>query len=283
MDPSDIARAVAAGLATANDIGLKADEAVVLHASNRIAVRLLPGDVLARVAHDSHAPGAGFEVEIAQRLAATGAPVAQLDARVEPRAYRRDGFVVTFWTYYEPLPSALFPKEYAQALLGLHAAMRAVALSAPHFTDRVAEAEAILADRERSPEVPDRDRKVLSSTLQTIAASITDRGSRQQLLHGEPHAGNLLNTQAGPLFIDLETCCRGPVEFDLAHAADKVAAHYPGADAELVEECRILMLAMVTTWRWEQNDRLPGGRRLAHEWFAQLQHALGRGGWAVNT
>ena len=23
--------------------------------------------------------------------------------------------------------------------------------------------------------------------------------------------------ELGPLFIDLETCCRGPVEFDLAH------------------------------------------------------------------
>lgn len=283
MDPSDIARAVAAGLATANDIGLKADEAVVLHASNRIAVRLLPGDVLARVAHDSHAPGAGFEIEVAQRLAAAGAPVAELEPRVEPRAYMRDGFVVTFWTYYEPLPSALAAGDYAQALLGLHAAMRGVAPSAPHFTDRVAEAEAILTDRERSPEVPDRYRKVLGWTLQTMAATITDRGVPQQLLHGEPHAANVLNTATGPLFIDLETCCRGPVEFDHAHAPDEVAAYYPGADAELVEECRILMLAMVTTWRWEQNDRLPGGRQLAYEWFARLQDALGRGGWVVNT
>ncbi|MFT7648036.1 MAG: hypothetical protein ACI8Y4_002786 [Candidatus Poriferisodalaceae bacterium] len=27
-----------------------------------------------------------------------------------------------------------------------------------------------------------------------------------------------MNTSAGPLFIDLETCCRGPVEFDLGYA-----------------------------------------------------------------
>jgi len=283
MQPSDIRRAVAAGLTTASDLGLRADEATVLHASNRIAVRLLPADVLARVAHESHAPGAAFEVEVARRLVAAGAPMAEVDPRVEPRAYRRDGFVVTLWTYYEPLHSALAPGEYAQALRRLHAGLRAVTPTAPHFTDRVAEAKAILGDRERSPEVPDRDRKVLGWTLQTMAASIIDRGVPQQLLHGEPHDGNLLNTQAGPLFIDLETCCRGPVEFDLAHAPDEVAAHYPGADAELVEECRILMLAMVTTWRWERNDRRPGGRRRAYEWFGQLQDALGRGGWDVNT
>ena len=161
--------------------------------------------------------------------------------------------------------------------------MRAVTLAAPHFTARVAEAKAILRDHERSPEVPDREREVLSWTLQTMTASIRDRGVRHQLLHGEPHAGNLLNTRAGPLFIDLETCCRGPVEFDLAHAPDEVVEHYPGVDAELVEECRILMLAMVTTWRWDRDDRLPDGRHLAYEWFDQMEDALRRGGRAVNT
>ncbi len=28
--------------------------------------------------------------------------------------------------------------------------------------------------------------------------------------------------------MDLATCCRGPVEFDLAHAPEEVAEHYEG-------------------------------------------------------
>jgi hypothetical protein len=44
-----------------------------------------------------------FEIELAQRLAESGSPVAALEPRVEPRVYERDGFVVTLWTYYEPV------------------------------------------------------------------------------------------------------------------------------------------------------------------------------------
>jgi len=67
----------------------------------------------------------------------------------------------------------------------------------------------------------------------------------------------------GPLFIDLETCCRGPVEFDLAHVPEEVSDRYPGADQELLRECRLLVLAMVAAWRWDPADQLPNGQRAA--------------------
>ena len=88
---------------------------------------------------------------------------------------------------------------------------------------------------------------------------VGERGGPEQLLHGEPHPGNLLFTTEGPLFIDFETCCRGPVEFDLAHAPDDVVEHYAGADGELLRACRMLVLAMITTWRWDRDDRSPTG------------------------
>jgi Predicted choline kinase involved in LPS biosynthesis len=61
-------------------------------------------------------------------------------------------------------------------------------------------------------------------------------------MHGEPHPGNVLSTKTGLLFIDLETCCRGPVEFDLAHVPEDVSERYADADEELLSECRILFL-----------------------------------------
>ncbi|WP_028193789.1 hypothetical protein [Salinispora pacifica] len=76
------------------------------------------------------------------------------------------------------------------------------------------------------------------------------------------------------LFIDLETCCRGPVEFDLAHAPEEVGEHYPGVDIVLLRECRILVLAMITAWRWDRADRLPNGRQLDANWLRQLRTAL---------
>jgi len=91
------------------------------------------------------------------------------------------------------------------------------------------------------------------------------------LLHGEPHAGNVLSTKNGLLFIDLETCCRGPVEFDLAHVPEQVSVIYPGADRELLAECRILVLAMVAAWRWSPGDQFPNGQRAARQLVSALR------------
>jgi hypothetical protein len=100
MQPSEIQRALAAARSTASALNLTVDDAIVIHDSNKLTVRLLPCDVLARVAPTAHQV-AQFEVELAQRLAETESPVAALEPRVEPRVYERDGFVVTLWTYYK--------------------------------------------------------------------------------------------------------------------------------------------------------------------------------------
>jgi hypothetical protein len=264
-------------MATASALGLRVDDADVLHDSNRLALRLLPCDVLARVAPVAHRAGTEIEVEVARRLAGTDSPVAALDPRVEPRVYVRDDHAVTLWAYYQPLSSRdVGPSEYAKALERLHTGMRQIEVTAPHFTDRVAEAQSLVGDRARTPELADAERKLLSDTLRSMRHAIDDRGADEQLLHGEPHPANLLNTVDGPLFIDFETCCRGPVEFDVAHAPEEVGARYPAADHDLLRECRILTLAMIATWRWDRDDQLPDGRRLAGEWLSQIRAALER-------
>ncbi|MFC8427334.1 phosphotransferase [Streptomyces sp. NPDC057253] len=273
MQVSDVPRAVAAARATATALGLTADDAIVLHDSNKLTLRLLPCDVLARVAPVADQV-AQLEVELAQRLAEVGCPVAALDPRVEPGVHERDGFVITLWTHYDPVtPPEIPPADYAHALTRLHAGMRELAVPTPHFTDRVEQAQRLLADRERTPALADADRELLGDTLRSLRRAIGERDAADQLLHGEPHPGNLLPTQYGPLFIDLETCCRGPVEFDLAHAPDEVAGHYPGVDQGLLHDCRLLVLAMITTWRWDRHDRLPNGPRLRAEWLDRIRAA----------
>ncbi|WP_030154698.1 aminoglycoside phosphotransferase family protein [Glycomyces sp. NRRL B-16210] len=281
MQASEGARAVAAAKSIAKSLGLTADEAVVLQDSNKLSLRLLPCEVLARVAPES-AQVAQFEVDLARRLTEVGSPVAVLDPRVEPRVYERDGFVVTLWSYYESVPAQeVSAAEYADALARLHAGMREVEVPSPHFTDRVEEAQQIVADREQSPDLAEADRELLGDTLRTLRRRIGARGT-EQLLHGEPHPGNLLSTKDGLLFIDLETCCRGPIEFDLAHAPDEVGDHYPGVDRKLLRECRILMTAMVAAWRWDRDDEFPDGRRMGVEWLELVRTALEREGLDVS-
>jgi hypothetical protein len=276
MQTSERRRATAAAMSVAAALGLAVDDTIVLHDSNKLTLRLLPGDVLARVAPVEH-QDAQFEIELARLLAESGCPVAALEARVEPRVYERDGFTVTLWTYYEPAgPPEPSPAGYASALERLHAGLRKLDVPAPHFTDRVEQAQRLVASRDRTPALADADRELLGDTLRDLRRAIGDRNAAEQLLHGEPHPGNVLSTESGLLFIDLETCCRGPVEFDLAHAPEEVSEHYPDVDQDLLRDCRTLGLAMITTWRWDRDDQLPNGRQLGAEWLSQIRAAVGR-------
>lgn len=262
MDTEGVSRAIAAVTSLARALDLRVDTTVVIRNSNKLALRLLPCDVLARVAMTGDEVAA-LEVGLAQRLAAIKCPVAALDPRVEPRVYERDGFAVTLWTHYGVATAELdSPAEYADALHRLHMGMRSVEILAPHFTQRVAEAERLATSREATPGLTEIDRDLLVSTLHSARQVIDFRETAEQLLHGEPHPGNVLRSQKGVLFIDFETCCYGPVEFDVAHVPEQVSARYPDLDPTLLSECRRLVLAMVAAWRWDARDEFPN--RLRH-------------------
>ncbi|GAA4990414.1 aminoglycoside phosphotransferase family protein [Kineococcus glutinatus] len=277
MEVSQARRAVDAATSVAASLGLAVDDAVVLHDSSKLTLRLLPCDTVARVAPLAHQV-ARFEVEVARRLAARGSPVAAPDPRAGPHVHERDGFAVTLWTHHEPVTTGpVPPADYADALRRLHAGMREVDVPAGHVLDRVGQARRLVADRDRTPALTGADRELLGGVLRDLGRVVGGRGTGQ-LLHGEPHPGNVLAAAGGPLFVDFETCCRGPVEFDLAHAPEEVAEHYPGVDRDLLRACRTLVLAVVTTWRWDRDDQLPDGRRLGREWLQRLRAELDRDG-----
>jgi len=269
--PSDVPRATAAAVSMASALGLRVHEAIPVHVSNRLALRLRPSESLARVASSGH-EAAPFEIELATRLAQTNSPVAGLDPRVAPRVYERDGFAITFWTYYElQRGRMLAPAAHAKALSRLHAGMRQIDVATPHFTDRVREARELVESPVRTPELAEVNRRLLLDTFSNVMLAIGGRIREEQVLHGEPHPGNVLNTKNGPLFIDLETCCRGPVEFDLAHVPEAVSQRYPNVDQLLLQDCRVLVLAMVAAWRFDPEDQLPNGRQAAGEVLAALR------------
>ena len=64
--------AIAAAVGAATALGLKVDNASVLHDSNKLTVRLLPCDTVARVVEERARPLAEFEIGLAQRLAHYG-------------------------------------------------------------------------------------------------------------------------------------------------------------------------------------------------------------------
>ena len=257
---------MAAAMSAATAAGLAVDNALVLNDSNRLVVRLTPCDAVVRVTpvthHAGHHMSAEREVELVKRLAQTGNPVAGLDARVEPRVFARDGFKISMWTHFESAGSQmLVPADYAQALERLHAGLRRIDFTAPHVLDRVAAVQQDVASRDITPGLTDTDRAVLAGTLRDLQRPIANLRVPGQLLHGEPHRWNVLNTTDELLFVDFENTAYGPVEYDLAWVPTAVSDRYRDVDQNLVSECRGLVLAMVAAYRWRRDDQHPSGRQ----------------------
>jgi len=229
MDDVLVARAIDAVTAAAAAMDLDSSQVRIIQNSTKLSLGLQPCDVFARVAPIGQVGQLAREVELAQQLTAVGAPVVALDPRMEPRVYQLDGFAVTWWTFHDTRHDTthngdLTRSEYATALAHIHAGMRTIAVETPHFHDRVAEAEDLVTNPDQTPALDSGGRELLVATLTTCRESISRSAAVEQLLHGEPHPGNILNTSIGPLFIDLETACRGPVEFDLAHVPRAVCS-----------------------------------------------------------
>ncbi|HVE95205.1 MAG TPA: phosphotransferase [Acidimicrobiales bacterium] len=267
-----VERGTAAALRTAASLGLPAERADVLQDSNRVVVRVVPCDTVARVVESSGAGHLEPEIALADRLAHMGAPVAVPEPRVERRVHGEREFAMTFWRHYEPVePREIEPVRYGTALKSLHESMSTLDTAAPHFTERAAKAEGLALDPEQTPALEADDRAFLVSELRRTTDSVASSGAPEQLLHGEPHSDNVLRTAEGLLFIDFEASCRGPVEFDVADVPEAVAGHYPGVNLLLLEQCRRLVLAMVSTWCWAGFDDHENLRRAAPQLLSELR------------
>lgn len=283
MDAPTTKRAIASGIDVAIRLGHAVDDSGILQNSNRVTARLEPAGVIARIAPAAKRLVAEREVDIVHRLERLGAPVTPLDPRSGPTVHDTGEFVVTLWSACRATtPAGVAPDEYADALARLHAGLRAVAggdVWPVRVADRVHQArEALEAPMSGAMVLEREDLEFVRSALSDTDELIDDANPNHQLLHGEPHRDNLMRTGSGVVFFDFETCCRGPVEFDLAHATEpdgtltlEVAAHYPGVDLDIVRRCWRTTLALAIAWRCEPGDSLPDGPARAAQWLQALR------------
>ena len=192
MDLANVERAVEAATEVGSALGLAVDDATVLRNSNKLALRLLPCEAFARVAVVGQEVF-DFEIDIARRLSENGTPVASLDTRVDPRVYQRDGFAVTFWRYYEQAGMSSQQPPTRRHLSGCTRVWRTrCRCAALHRSPRGS--PALVESHERSPRLGDSDRELLSWALRSRGRRVGERSRPDQLLHGEPHPGNVLTS-----------------------------------------------------------------------------------------
>lgn len=239
---------VAAALAAARELGLPVGDPHVIDGAANLFVHLRPAPVLARVTRvvDRGPEALEAELAFALRAAERGAPV------VPPADDRVHGNV-TFWRYVEH--RRVGPGDgpaVGHALRELHDAMRDADLELVRF-DRLDEAAGVAARLDHP------DRQLMLDAIAVARERLAALTLEERPIHGDAHMLNVLITEDGPLWADLENVCRGPVEYDLACSQWRTRVHnrdgaasilggYGAHDAALVDELMPVLAAFLVPW-----------------------------------
>lgn len=197
-------------------------------------------------------------------------PAPDIGGRVHPVD---ETHVVSFWRY-EPQADAGEPSSsaVAVALRALHEVLPACTDRLPACTSELSDTLDALDRAAFAPLLRGPDRQALRSALAGGAHVLAEPDRLRSVVHGSPHRNNILAVGGRPRFIDFETVCRGPVEWDLAHLEPAVAAAYPGkVDDVLLAQCRRLVSASTSARCWDALDRGPDMRMHAEHHLAVVR------------
>ena len=257
------------GVEVARDLGLEALTPRILKNSNNTIVHLAPAPVVAKVG-TSHFRGVALEtlereLAVARHLAGKDVPIVRPTRDVPAGPYEAQGSIVTLWQFYEAQSAdSLGATELATRLRAVHEALRDITEPLPPFLVELEDAARLLSDLERRSVLPDADLRLLQDVHVSLRTHLISETLSSRPLHGSPHEGNWLATGSGPLLLDFETACRGPLEWDLSALGDDVASMFPGADRDLLAILRRMRSLCVAVKCWIEPDRAPEVFEAAH-------------------
>lgn len=235
-DAAGVARALAAARAVALANSVACEDAVVVAAHSNVLVHLKPAPVIARVMSGTAELHAAIEkwltreVAVGAFLGERGLAVSPSDV-LAPGPHQYDGLWMTFWEFVEHDGSGALPsaQELGASLRQLHAALASFPGELGPLSDIRDWLDGLLVALRPTPTLSSRERDVLRSRLHELTPTVFESALPAQAIHGDASMGNLLRTDRGLIWNDLEDVCVGPVEWDVAGVID--AAHAAGGDA----------------------------------------------------
>ena len=241
-DKAGEASALAAAQAVAREHGVACDEAVRISAGSNVLVHLKPAPVVARVMtgtavlHDDVEQWLAREVAVGAFLAERTDLVVPPSDILPPGPHERDGLWMTLWKFVPhdeqaPPPE---PRELGRSLRDLHAALADFTGELAPLSEIRDWLERLLAELRPSPPLTQRDLDGLRFDLDALTPAVFESSLPAQALHGDASLSNLLRTDSGLVWNDLEDVCVGPVAWDLSGLVASARAR--GQSAKYIEE-----------------------------------------------
>jgi hypothetical protein len=187
---------------------------------SNLAVVLTPLPIVARVTTGTSVlrgtqAHAQREVALAAFLAGRQAP---LVAPCEPPLagpHEVDGLVISLWQQVEVLPVAPDAAQAGLRLLQCHTALRDFECDAP-LLGAFDEIDQLLALPQVLHQVSSADRSLVTVHARACREALQAFGAPIQVVHGDAHLNNVLDTHQGVLWSDWEDAIKAPIEWDLA-------------------------------------------------------------------
>jgi hypothetical protein len=254
IQATSVQAAISAAVDVARHLGLTVEEPVPLRSTNNAVAWLPPANVVAKVSVEGNSHLL-TELQVARELVALGAPVVLPASELPPIVHRRGGFEVTFWRYHPQLSTAEIPPDRAAlALSKLHASLSrlspALKASLPSYMRELGFVRSLLADHTALPALQAVDRDLLITTFDRLQGRLDGLASADRfvVLHGSPHSYNVLLVGHEHVFIDFETTCTGPLEWDVAHLDSQAEPFFrDSTQAELLWLCRSMASVKTAT------------------------------------
>jgi thiamine kinase-like enzyme len=250
--------------------GVSAEPRPIADSSN-LVLRLDPHPIVARVAMATSMVRAGVvwlerEVLLSSFLDARGGAVTRPSRLVAAGPFERAGLVVSFWELETELEAAPDPALAGRELARLHRLLRQLpeAATLPAW-GAWNEMGAVFERMRSSPFFDSAERARLRAAWELATTTVESSAARSrsfQVVHGDAHVRNALNSSRGVLWTDWEDAFLGPIEWDIACLRSRLelfgeereaieamcAAYDEPLDPELVRELGLVRNVQVILW-----------------------------------
>jgi hypothetical protein len=236
------AAALAAAQAVAREHGVACDEAVLIAAGSNALVHLKPAPVVARVMTGTAVLHADIERWLSREVAVADFLAQRTDLAVAPSdllapgPHEHDGLWMTLWKFvsHDAQAAPPGPPELGRSLRELHAALAEFPGDLAPLSEIGGWLGSLIAQLRPSPSLTEQDIGWLRFKLDALTPAVFESSLPAQALHGDASVGNLLRTDWGLVWNDLEDVCHGPVAWDVCGLVTSARAR--GHSATVADE-----------------------------------------------